>query len=393
MFETLHKAPADTIFALMAEYAADTNPHKIDLGIGVYKDENGKTPIMGAVRKAEQRILESATTKTYVGVAGNKGFSAAMIGLALGEAVDGSRVRAVQAPGGTGSLWLLLKLLQRARPGGTVWISDPSWPNHKPMAEGAGLTHRFYPYFDASTGLVDFEAMMAVIDGLGPNDIVLLHGCCHNPTGANLSPEQWDQVAASLSASGAFPLIDLAYQGFGDGLEDDSYGVRAVVKAVPEALVATSCSKNFGLYRERVGCAIAVARDVERADIVLSQMMSIARAAYSQPPDHGAEIVRIVLEDPELRAEWQAELEHMRTRMIANRVALAEAIRQRSNRHDFDFVAEHRGMFSLLGLDKKQVDALKASDSIYMLDDSRINIAGLGPREIEALAEALTRTV
>src|SRR5690606_18856005 len=224
-------------------------------------------------------------------------------------------------------------------------------------------------------------------------DIVLLHGCCHNPTGANLSPDQWDQVAASLSASGAFPLIDLAYQGFGDGLEEDTYGARAIVKAVPEALIATSCSKNFGLYRERVGCSIAVARDAAQADIVMSQMMNIARAAYSQPPDHGAEIVRIVLEDAELRAEWQAELEHMRTRMIANREALAEAIRQRSNRHDFDFVAEHRGMFSLLGLDKKDVDALKASHSIYMLDDSRINIAGLGPREIETLAEALTETV
>lgn len=389
MFETLHKAPADKIFALMAEYAADTNASKIDLGVGVYKDENGATPIMAAIGKAEQRILETARTKTYVGVGGNKGFSSAIVSLTLGADADQSRARAIQAPGGTGAVWVLLKLLQRAKPGATVHLSDPTWPNHKPMVEAAGLSHAFYPYFDAATGTVDFDAMIGTLDKLGPNDIVLLHGCCHNPTGANLTPAQWDVVAESLARTGAFPLIDLAYLGFGDGLEADAYGTRAIARAVPEVVIATSCSKNFGIYRERTGCAIVLAKDSAQADIALSQMLNIVRAVYSQPPDHGAELVRVVLEDDHLRTEWADELEHMRTRMVANREALADAIRQRSNSSDFDFVAEHRGMFSLLGLDVATVQKLKAEHSIYMLDDSRINIAGLGPREIEALADAL----
>jgi aspartate aminotransferase len=393
MFETLKKAPVDKIFALMAEYGADARETKIDLGIGVYKDETGATPIMSAVKKAEKRLFESAKTKTYVGVAGNKGFCAAMVKLSLGDAVPLERVRTAQAPGGTGSLWILMQVISRANPGGKIWISDPSWPNHVPMAQLAGLTVESYPYFDADTGGVRFEEMMATLDTLGPKDVVLLHGCCHNPTGANLTPEQWDVVAKSLAKTGAVPLIDLAYQGFGDGLEQDAYGLRTVAKAVPELLVATSCSKNFGIYRERAGCAIVVSRDQAQADIVNSQMLNAIRASYSQPPDHGAELVRIVLEDEELRAEWQAELEHMRTRMVDNRQALADAIRAQSNASNFDFVAEHRGMFSLLGLTKETVDHLKAENAIYMLDDSRINIAGLGTRQIEVLAEALVSTV
>ncbi|WIJ24681.1 aromatic amino acid transaminase [Devosia sp. RR2S18] len=389
MFETLSKAPGDKILALMGEYAADPRPTKIDLGVGVYKDEKGTTPIMSAVRKAEERILAAEKTKSYLGIAGNKGFGSAVLDLTLGDSVDRSRVRIAQAPGGTGSLWVLMQLINRARPGTTVWVSDPTWPNHNPIAENSGLAVATYPYFDPETRGVRFTEMLAALDQLGKDDVVLLHGCCHNPTGANLSAEQWDQVAASLARTGALPFIDLAYLGFGDGLEADAYGTRKVVSSVPEALVAFSGSKNFGLYRERIGAAILIARDAEQADITQSQLLNIIRGAYSQPPDHGAEIIRTILEDADLRTEWEAELNQMRTRMVHLREKLAETIRQRSNSEDFDFIADHRGMFSLLGLDSATVEHLKAANGVYMVGDSRINVAGIPEERVGDLADAL----
>jgi aspartate aminotransferase/aromatic-amino-acid transaminase len=389
MFETLEKATLDKIFVLMAEYAADPRTDKVDLGVGVYKDDKNNTPIMSAVRKAEQRMHDKATTKTYMGVVGNKGFSAAVVKLVLDGLVDESRIRCVNGPGGTGALSILMNVLSRARKGGRIWISDPSWPNHWPMAELVGLEPRFYPYFDAATRGIDFAGMLATLEGLGPDDIVLLHACCHNPTGANLTPAQWDAVAAALQRTGAFPLIDLAYLGFGEGLEADAYGVRKLATTLPEAMIAFSGSKNFGLYRERAGVAIAIARDAAAADIVSSQMQNVIRATISQPPDHGAEIIRIILNDPELTAEWKAELETMRTRMIRLRQKLAAAIRERSNSTDYDFIAEHRGMFSLLGLPEEVVTRLKREDGIYMINDSRINVAGIPEDRVGELADAL----
>ncbi len=389
MFETLSKAPGDKILALMGEYAADSRPTKIDLGVGVYKDEAGTTPVMSSVRKAAQRILDAEKTKTYLGIAGNKGFANAVLDLALADSVDRSRVRIAQAPGGTGSLWVLMQLINRARPGTTVWVSDPTWPNHNPIAINSGLKVATYPYFDTETRGVKFDAMLAALDKLGHDDVVLLHGCCHNPTGANLTPEQWDQVAESLLRTGALPFIDLAYLGFGDGIEADAYGTRKVLSVVPEALVAFSGSKNFGLYRERIGAAILLARDSDAADVTQSQLLNIIRGAYSQPPDHGAEIIRIILEDKDLRAEWEQELDHMRGRMIRLREALSAAIRERSNSTDFDFIAEHRGMFSLLGLENSVVEHLKATNGVYMIGDSRINVAGIPEDRVGDLAEAL----
>jgi aspartate aminotransferase len=393
MFETLTKAPGDKILALMGEYAADPRPTKIDLGVGVYKDEQGTTPIMTSVKKAEQKILSAGKTKTYLGIAGNKGYGAAVLDLALADSVDRSRVRIAQAPGGTGSLWVLMQLVNRAKAGATVWVSDPTWPNHNPIAENSGLKVKTYPYFDAETRGVKFEQMLATLDGLGKDDIVLLHGCCHNPTGANLTPDQWDKVAASFARTGALPFIDLAYLGFGDGLEADAYGTRKVIASVPEALVAFSGSKNFGLYRERVGAAILIARDNAEADIAYSQLLNIIRGAYSQPPDHGAEIIRAILEDAELRNEWEAELNAMRGRMIRLREKLSEAIRQRSNSKDFDFIAAHRGMFSLLGLENSVVEHLKAANGIYMIGDSRINVAGIPEDRVGELADALLAAI
>ena len=389
MFETLSKAPGDKILALMGEYAADQRPTKIDLGVGVYKDEKGVTAVMSAVRKAEQRILENEKTKSYLGIAGNKGYGAAVLDLALADSVDRLRVRIAQAPGGTGSLWVLMQLINRARPGATVWVSDPTWPNHNPIAENSGLQVKTYPYFDTETRGVKFDQMLAALEKLGPQDVVLLHGCCHNPTGANLSAEQWDLLAACLQSSGALPFIDLAYLGFGDGLLEDAYGTRKILSSVPEALVAFSGSKNFGLYRERVGAAILIAKDAAQADVAQSQLLNIIRGAYSQPPDHGAEIIRTILEDAELRAEWETELNAMRARMIRLREKLSEAIRQRSNSKDFDFIASHRGMFSLLGLENSVVEHLKAENGIYMIGDSRINVAGIPEDRVGDLADAL----
>ncbi len=391
MFETLQKATLDKIFVLMAEYAADPRTNKIDLGVGVYKDPKNNTPIMSAVKKAEQRILDSAKTKTYKGVVGNKEFSQAIVDLALAGAVDASRIRTVNGAGGTGALMILMFVLGRARPGGRIFISDPTWPNHIPLAENANLKVNYYPYFDPTTRKVDFDAMMKVVDSLTSDDILLLHGCCHNPTGANLTPAQWDTVVASLKRTGAFPLVDLAYLGFGDGIDEDAYGVRKVASELPECMIAFSASKNFGLYRERAGVSIAIAKDSATADVVSSQMQNIIRGTISQTPDHGAEVVRVILEDKELRAEWAEELKQMRERMKRLRVKLAEAIRRKSNSKDFDFIAEHSGMFSLLGLPGDVVQKLKTEDAVYMINDSRINVAGIPEDRVDELAEFLIR--
>lgn len=389
MFELLEKAPVDKIFALMDEYRADSRVEKVDLGIGVYKDSSGTTPIMSAVKKAEQGLFNSAQTKSYVGVVGNKGFCDAVLDLVFDGHVEKDRLAAVQAPGGTGSLWVLMQIINRARPGGDIYLSDPTWPNHKPMCELVGLTPKFYPYFNAETGEVRFDEMLACFDNLSEKDTVLLHACCHNPTGANLTPEQWDQIAASLKKTGAFVLLDSAYLGFGDGLEQDAYAPRMLAKELPELMVAFSASKNFGIYRERTGAAICVGKDKTCAQIAQSQMGNIVRASYSQPPDHGAEIVRRILTDPTLRKEWEDELNGMRNRMLTLRQKLADAIRERSNSTNFDFVAKHRGMFSLLGLTKEQVSHLKDENAVYMIDDSRINIAGLPENNLGKLADAI----
>jgi aspartate aminotransferase len=393
MFETFSTAPGDKILALMGEYAADTRSTKVDLGVGVYKDEKGVTPIMSSVRKAEERILSNEKTKTYLGIAGNKGYGAAVIDLVFAPEFDRSRVRIAQTPGGTGSLWVLMQLISRARPGASFYVSDPTWANHIPMAKNAGFDLQTYPYFDAETRGVKFDAMLATLDGLKAGDVVLLHGCCHNPTGANLSPAQWDKVAESLARTGALPFIDLAYLGFGDGIEADAYGTRKVLASVPEAVLAFSGSKNFGLYKERVGAAIFVARNNDEAEVTNSQLLNIIRGAYSQPPDHGAEIIRTILTDADLRKEWEEELGVMRNRMISLRKKLADAIRERSNASDFDFVADHRGMFSLLGLTNDAVEHLKAENGVYMTGDSRINVAGIPEDRVGDLAKAILDTV
>ncbi|UCI24079.1 aromatic amino acid transaminase [Mesorhizobium sp. B2-8-5] len=389
MFETLQPAPADKILALIGLYRNDPRPGKVDLGVGVYKDIDGRTPVMRAVREAEKRLLASQDTKTYLGLAGDTGFNAAMIKLAFGEKADPSRIRAAQAPGGSGALRLVAELLQRTRPGATVWLSDPTWPNHLPVMRAAGLQVRDYPYFDAASGAVRFDEMLATLKTANSGDVVLLHGCCHNPTGANLNAAQWAKVADVLLERGLLPFVDIAYQGFGEGLDADAAGLQLLAGKVPEMVVASSCSKNFAVYRDRVGAAMIMAKDGAQADVAMSQMLAAARALYSMPPDHGAAAVRMVLEDASLRKDWETELEEMRLRMLRLRVAFAEALRRQSNSDRFDFVASHRGMFSRLGLTEAQVERLRTEHAVYMVGDSRINVAGLPEDGMDDLAKAI----
>lgn len=389
MFENLQPAPADKILALIGLYRADPRSDKVDLGVGVYKDREGRTPVMRAVREAETRLFAGQDTKTYLGLAGDTAFNTAMIKLAFGDKADLSRIRAAQAPGGSGALRLVAELLQRTRAGATIWLSNPTWPNHMPVMRAAGLQVREYPYFDAASGTVRFDEMLAALRTAASGDVVLLHGCCHNPTGANLNATQWGAVADVLVERGLLPFIDIAYQGFGEGLDADAEGLRLVASRVPEMVVASSCSKNFAVYRDRVGAAMIMARDGAHADVAMSQMLSAARSIYSMPPDHGAAAVRIVLEDTALRADWQAELEEMRLRMLRLRVAFADALRRQSNSDRFDFVASHRGMFSRLGLTEAQVERLRVEHGVYMVGDSRINVAGLPEDGMDRLAKAI----
>jgi len=389
MFETLQPPPPDKIMALSAAFRADPRADKLDLGVGVYKDEAGETVILRAVKEAERRLLASQTTKTYLSPAGDEGFNRALAELALGADAPHDRLAVVQTVGGSGAVRLLSDLIARAERGATVWFSDPTWPNHPAILRQAGLSFRTYPYFDPETRAVDWAAMRATLADAGPGDVVLLHGCCHNPTGANLTLEQWRDLTALSVEAGSTPFNDMAYQGFGDGLEADAAGLRLMAAEVPEMLIAVSCSKNFALYRDRVGCAIALAATPEAATLARDNMKTLARVTYSMPPDHGAAVVRTILGDADLRADWMAELESMRLRMLGLREALAEALRARSNTGAYDFIARHRGMFSLLGTAPDKIAAMRDAHGVYLIGDSRANIAGLNQASIATLVEAL----
>ncbi|CAN5623628.1 aspartate/tyrosine/aromatic aminotransferase [soil metagenome] len=389
MFEALKPQPADKIIELIGLFAADPREAKVDLGVGVYRDREGRTPVMRAVKAAERRLLETQSTKSYVGLLGDEGFLAAMRGLILGEAAPPSRIAGAQTPGGTGAVHLLLELVKLARPDATIWYSEPTWPNHPAIIAHLGLKARTYAYFDAATRAVDVAGMTDDLSAVAAGDVVLLHGCCHNPTGANLSLPDWQALTDLIGARGAVAMIDLAYQGFGDGIEADVAGVRHMAAVLPETLIAASCSKNFGLYRERVGAAFAVMADGETATVAKGALAALNRLNYSFPPDHGAKVVEIILGDPTLRADWQGELDEMRANMLALRRGLAEALRRETNSDRFDFIAEHRGMFSRLGASPEQVQRLRDEHGIYLVGDSRINVAGLPAEGLDRLARAL----
>ncbi|WP_298328772.1 amino acid aminotransferase [Asticcacaulis sp.] len=384
LFAALKDQPSDSLLELIQLHRADPRPDKIDLGVGVYKDEQGHTPVMAAVKQAESALLNSQTSKSYLGTAGDMGFVEALIPVVFGEARHGDpALSGVQTPGGTGALRLAAELLNRARPGATVWVGTPTWINHFPLLEDAGLTLREYRYFDRDTQSVIFPALRKALESAAPGDVVLLHACCHNPTGADLSPEQWREVASLCVERGLLPLIDLAYQGLGQGLEADAAPMRDLLKHVPEALIAYSCNKNFALYRDRVGALFYQCRDAARRERLRGNLINLARTLWSMPPDHGAAVVRLILSDAALTKMWSDELDAMRLRVHSLRAALAAA------HPGLGFLTRQNGLFSTLPLSPEQVLSLRTQHGIYMAASGRVNLAGLATAQVPVLAAAL----
>ncbi len=392
MFENLAPAKPDLILSIMQQFREDRRANKIDLSVGVYKNAAGGTPIIKAVRDAEARLYESQETKTYLGTTGDAGFNAALTGLVFGADADRSRLSAAQAPGGSGALRMIADLIRAARPEATIHVPDPTWANHIPLLSSAGLTLKSYAYFDAATGAVRFDAMMRDLGAARRGDVILLHGCCHNPTGADLDAAQWKSVGTLLLDRGLLPLVDLAYMGLGVGLEEDAFGVRHLATIAPEMAVAVSCSKNFAVYRDRVGAAIILSATPAQAEIVTGKLGAIARSLWSMPPDHAAAAVRIVLEDNGLRASWKAELDSMRERIQTLRADLALALNRQSNSQAFDFIVKQAGMFSRLPLTEGQAQRLKDQHAVYIVPDGRINVAGLNAENTEVFARAYAQT-
>ena len=393
MFESLTSLDADPILGLMAAYRADDNPRKIDLGVGVYKDSQGQTPVMTAVKEAETRILSAQDTKSYVGPAGDADYDELIARLILGESLASSlqgRRCTVQVPGGCGGLRMAAEFIMKANPKARIWVSDPTWPNHVPLLGSAGLTIESYPYYDYQNHAIRFEEMLATLQQANSDDLVLLHGCCHNPCGADLSNEQWHLIKDLALEKGFTVFIDLAYQGLGDGLDEDVFGTRLLAESLPELVVVSSCSKNFGLYRERVGALTVICHSDQQWPAVSSQLAAIARGIYSMPPDHGATIVRIILQDPDLRSSWDRELTEMRDRINGMRATLASRLRDAGVEYDFGFIQREKGMFSFLGINVDQVKRLVDDYSIYLVNSGRINVAGINDSNIDYLVESLT---
>ncbi|MCE8005584.1 amino acid aminotransferase [Aestuariivita sp.] len=389
MFQHLKAQPADKILTLMQMYREDPRETKIDLGVGVYKNAEGVTPVMRAIKAAEHRLWEEQETKAYVGLAGDPGFSDAMIKLILDDAVPRELVAAAATPGGTGAVRQAFELIQMANPKARVFVSNPTWPNHISILQYLGIETVTYRYFDDETRGVDVEGMLADLGDVRKGDVVLLHGCCHNPTGANLNLVDWQAVVDLLNAQGGVPMIDIAYQGFGDGLEADADATRLVASSVPECLIAASCSKNFGIYRERTGLLMAVSQEAGARALNQDTLAFLNRQNYSFPPDHGARLVTMILNDADLRADWAAELEDVRRSMLNLRQGLADELQRLSGSDRFGFLAQHRGMFSRLGASPELVEKLRSDHAIYMIGDSRMNIAGLNAKTIPILAKAI----
>jgi len=396
MLERLDRLPDDPILGLMAAFRADPDASKVDLGVGVYRNDRGETPVVGAVRQAEEAVLARQASKTYVAPAGNAGFNQAMEKLVLGEGhpvLTAGRVRTIQGPGGSGALRLGAELIRAASPQAIVHVPTPTWANHIPLLSGNGLELAQYPYFDGATGSVNFNEMHAALDKLPARSVVVLHASCHNPTGADLTDAQWRELLPVFQKRGLLPFIDMAYQGLGTGVAEDAYGLRLFAEGLPELLIASSCSKNFGLYRERTGSLHVVNENKTAADAVLSQLVRIARRIYSMPPDHGAAIVLEILSSEVLTRSWTEELTGMRKRIQGLREELVKRLAAAYPDKDFSYITRQKGMFSYLGVDTAQVRALREKHHVYMTDDSRINIAGLRAENIGYFADAVAKVL
>ncbi|MGP0174786.1 amino acid aminotransferase [Pseudomonas sp. NCHU5208] len=392
-FASVARVPGDPILSLMQAYLLDSHPARLDLGVGVYKDAQGLTPIPGAVKLAEQRLVDSELSKTYIGGHGDALFAERLSQLVLGAdspLLTEQRAGTTQTPGGTGALRLAADFIRHCLPGRGIWLSDPTWPIHETLFAETGLVVGHYPYVDANNRL-DVEAMISALTHLPKGDVVLLHACCHNPTGFDLTPRDFKRVLEVVKARELLPLIDFAYQGFGDGLEQDAWAVRLFAAELPELLITSSCSKNFGLYRERTGALIVCAEDAEKLVDIRSQLAFIARNLWSTPPAHGAAVVASILGDEELKCLWQEELEGMRLRVASLRRGLVEALAPHGLSQRFAHIAEQRGMFSYTGLSPLQVLRLREAFSIYLVGSGRANVAGLDASRLEYLAAAIAQ--
>lgn len=392
MLETLSLAPSDPILGLTEAFKKDPNPHKINLGVGVYKDEEGNTPILASVARARQQVLAAETTKNYLAIDGSPEYGRAVQGLLFGagHALLGSgRVVTAQAPGGTGALRVAADFLHQHFAGARVWISEPTWANHGQIFRLAGVQVQTYPYFDAQKNGLAIDAMCHALEHAPAGDVVLLHGCCHNPTGVDPTLEEWRRIAAILASRKLLPLVDFAYQGLGRGLREDGEGLLVLAGAVPEMLIASSFSKNFGLYNERVGALTVLTPSPEAAQQVLSHVKIAIRANYSNPPAHGAAVISAVLGDPQLRREWEEEVRMMRERIAQMRALFVATLRAKGVQRDFSFIERQQGMFSFSGLNKEQVEALRQDHGVYIVGGGRINVAGMTRRNMEPLCAAI----
>ncbi|MCP6695679.1 amino acid aminotransferase [Pseudomonas donghuensis] len=390
-FGAIGRVPGDPILGLMEAYAKDSNPNKFDLGVGVFKDAQGLTPIPAVVKQAEQRLLEQQTSKSYVGGHGDAAFGRLIGELVLGSdssLLSNQRAGATQTPGGTGALRLAAEFIEHCLPGRGIWLSDPTWPIHETIFAGAGLKVSHYPYVGTDNRL-NVAGMLAALEVAPKGDVVLLHACCHNPTGFDLSQDDWRAVLEVVRRRELLPLIDFAYQGFGDGLEEDAWAVRLFAAELPELLITSSCSKNFGLYRDRTGALLVCSHDAEKLLDVRSQLALLARNLWSTPPDHGAAVVAQILGDADLKRLWVEEVDAMRQRIAELRVGLVEALAPHGLSERFAHIAKQRGMFSYTGLSPEQVKQLRERHSVYMVGTGRANIAGADAARLEALAAAI----
>ncbi len=393
MFESLQAASPDAIIGLIAEHQSDPRPEKIDLGVGVYRTEQGETPILNVVKKAEQVLVDTQNSKAYVGMAGAADFNLAIQTLIFGENRPNDRLTTIQTPGGSGSLRVAAGMISRGSREATVWASEPTWANHSPLLGGAGVKLKQYPYYDTTNHVIKIDEMLATLRTVPAGDVVLLHGCCHNPSGLDPSADEWRQITDVIIERQLVPFIDMAYQGFAEGLEEDALPIRQMAERVPEMILASSCSKNFGLYRDRVGSLSILSTDTATRDIVSSQINNLVRTIYSMPPDHGAAVVSLILNDDELRKEWVSEVDEMRRRLRDMRLLLNNALVEKAPDHDFSHLVRATGMFCFLGITSEQVKRLKKDFGVYMVDSSRINVAGITPSNVDYLADSIAASL
>jgi len=395
MFSQLKQLPADPILGLSVKFKADVNANKIDLGAGIYKDEHGNTPVLSCVKTAEKFRLDNESSKAYLGSAGSALFNEKMTSLILGDhkVISENRVRTVSTPGGTGALRTAGEFIKTCTPGATIWVSNPTWANHQGVFKAAGLNVKTYPYYDYENNGLDFDGMLEALKQVSKDDAVLLHACCHNPSGMDLNKEQWQQVADVAKQVGFMPVVDMAYQGFGQDLDTDAFGLRLMANTVEQMIICSSCSKNFGLYRERIGACSIIGRSAIAADIINSVLLSVVRVNYSMPPAHGAAIVETILSSAELTTQWHGELQEMRDRINGMRQLLVDQLAANGVTRDFSFITKQNGMFSFLGIDKEQVQRLQDEFSIYIVGSSRISLAGISPDNVNYLTQSIAKVL